>query len=190
MALNPLPAALQAICTPRTFAAGDWLLRAGEKAEWTFIITEGLVRELYVTDAGEEHTRSFLSVGQATGSMLDLLSGEPAVTWIQALEPTRTIAFRYAEFDALSRKHPELAALARENAEQLAIRKTRREYEMLALTAAQRYQRWLEQNAALDARISRRLLASYLGVTPEHLSRLSRSVAKSAPRAARTRRRG
>ncbi len=187
---SPARAALDAICSVRSFGAGDWLLRAGERAEWCFVITEGLVRELYVSDAGEEHTRSFLGAGEATGSLLDLLSGEPAVTWIQALEPTRTVAFRYREFEVLARQHPALADLARRNAEQLAVRKTRREHEMLALTAAQRYRRWLEQHRALDAKISRRLLASYLGVTPEHLSRLTRSSARRAPRAAGTRRRG
>src|SRR5437868_3885215 len=101
----PLPTELRSISSERSFAAGDWLLRAGERAEWCFLITEGLVRELYVSDSGEEHTRSFLGAGEATGSLLDLLSGQPAVTWIQALEPTRTVAFRYREFDALTKQH-------------------------------------------------------------------------------------
>jgi CRP-like cAMP-binding protein len=185
----PARAALEALCTPRTYGEGDWLLRAGERAEWIFLVTEGLVRELYVSDDGDEHTRSFIPAGHATGSLLDLVSGAPAITWIQALEPTQTIAFRYAAFDALTARFPELAKAARRNAEQLAVRKTRREHEMLALTAAQRYARWLAEQTSLDARISRRLLASYLGVTPEHLSRLRRAHAAPAPRRSRSPRR-
>jgi CRP-like cAMP-binding protein len=167
-------AALARITKARSFAAGDWLLRAGERAEWCFLLTEGLVRELYIGKDGEEHTRVFIREGQVTGSLLDLLSQEASVTWIQALEPTRTLAWRYAEFDTLTTTFPELNTAARRSAEALYVKKTRREHEMLALSAASRYDRWLDEQSALDARVSRKHLASYLGITPEHLSRLRR----------------
>jgi CRP-like cAMP-binding protein len=159
---------------PRTFPRGGWLLRAGERAEWVHFVVEGLVRELYISEAGDEHTRVFLAEGQLTGSLLDLLSGESAVTWIQALEPTRTLTFRHDAFDALCESFPELHRVARSAAERLAVRKVRREHEMLALPAATRHERWLRESGPLDARVTRRHLASYLGVTPEHLSRLRR----------------
>ena len=44
---------------------------------------------------------------------------------------------------------------------------------MLALCAAERLARWRLEHPGLDARITRRLLASYLGITPVHLSRIS-----------------
>ena len=78
--------ALVAVSEPRSFAALAWLLRAGEPAEWCFLLESGLVRELYVGRGGEEHTRAFIEPGQLTGSLLDLLSARPAVTFIQALE--------------------------------------------------------------------------------------------------------
>jgi CRP-like cAMP-binding protein len=59
------------------------------------------------------------------------------------------------------------------SAEALYVKKTRREYEMLALPAAERYRRFRESEPRLDARVTRRHLASYLGITPEHLSRLA-----------------
>jgi CRP-like cAMP-binding protein len=140
------------------------------------VLEYGLVREFHVTAAGDEHTRVFVPEDGVTGSLLDLRSGAPAVTWIQALEPTQTLAFRFAEFNALATKHSELEALARRSAEALAIRKTRREYEMLALSAADRLKIWRAENPCLDERITRRLLASYLGITPVHLSRISANV--------------
>jgi CRP/FNR family transcriptional regulator, anaerobic regulatory protein len=159
----------------RAFDAGAWLLRAGERAEWCFLIARGLVRELYVDEAGQEHTRSFLAEGHVTGSLLDLLSGAPSITWIQALEPTATLAWRYRDFNALAERFAELHVVARRQAEGLYVRKTRREHEMLALSASERYTRWLASHRGLDARVSRRHLASYLGVSPEHLSRLRRA---------------
>ena len=184
------PAALRAlgeITTPRSFARGAWLLRGGQRATFCFFLVRGLVRELYINDAGVEHTRSFLAEGSVTGSLLDLLSDEPSITWIQALEATRTLAWSYRDLDALCERFPALHVVARRTAEALYRRKARREHEMLALGAAERYARWRAENGTLDARISRRLLASYLGVTPEHLSRLSRRAARTPPRPARAR---
>jgi CRP-like cAMP-binding protein len=154
-------AAWEKLLSPRSFGAGEWLLRAGEQAHWSFFVVRGLVREFYVSDSGEEHTRVFVPEDQLTGSLLDLISGQPAVTWIQALE-------------ALCDRFPGLQRCARHFAERLYARKAKREYEMLALSAQQRHAQWLTEHAALDGRIRRQLLASYLGITPEHLSRLRR----------------
>jgi len=172
---------LVAITTPRSFAPGAFLLRAGERAEWAHFVVRGLVRELYVTDEGKEHTRAFVAAGQLTGSLCDLLSDRPSITLIEALEPTETLTWRYAEGDVLCDRHPALTMVARRQAELLYLRKIRREYEMLALPAAARYQDWLTRSPGLDARVSRRHLASYLGVTPEHMSRLRRRRGAKSP---------
>jgi len=180
--------ALAQLLTTRSFASGDALLQSGERATWCFFVVHGLVRELYIDAAGTEHTRTFLSEGQVTGSLLDLLSGAPSVTYIQAIEPTETLAWRYAELDVLCERFPELNLVLRRFAEALALRKIRREYELLTLAASERYARWRNVHPRLDERVSRRHLASYLGVTPEHLSRLRAALRTSSPRA-RARRR-
>jgi CRP-like cAMP-binding protein len=160
------------IMTPRTFAAGSYLLKVGDRAEWCHYVVAGLVRELFVASDGTEHTRSFIPEGDVTGSLVDLVSDAPAITLIEALEPTTTLAWRYRGLEALALSHPDLQLLMRRWTEQIVIRKTRREHEMLALTAAVRYESWLETSRHLDSRVRRRDLASYLGITPEHLSRL------------------
>jgi CRP-like cAMP-binding protein len=167
-------AALERITSSRSFNARDWLLEAGARAERSFLITSGLVREFYIGESGAEHTRVFVKEGQLTGSLYDLLSDQPSITWIQAIEDTRTLTFTYRDFIALRGQHPELHVLGRVVAEALYVRKIRREHEMLALTAAERYARWIAAEPDLDRRVERRHVASYLGITPEHLSRLRR----------------
>jgi CRP-like cAMP-binding protein len=83
-----------------------------------------------------------------------------------------TVAWPWARFDKLCDEHPTLERAARRVTEALYVRKAEREHAMLALTAAERYAQWLSEHGAIDRRISRRHLASYLGMTPEHLSRL------------------
>lgn len=167
--------ALRPLLQPFEYAADATLLAAGQRATWCFYVVQGLVREFHLAADGSEHTRAFASAGHFTGSLLDLLSGAPSVTWVQALEPTRVLGFRYAEFEGLCQRWPELSLLARRVVEQLYVRKAQREYQLLSLSAAQRYQDWCGQNAGLQARVSQRVLASFLGITPEHLSRLRRA---------------
>jgi CRP-like cAMP-binding protein len=164
--------AVTALLRPAAFRKEDWLLRGSEQATLCHFIVRGLVRELYIDPDGGEHTRSFVAEGGLTGSLVDLISGEPAITWIQALEPTDTLAFVYADFRKLCDLHPSLERLARLHAEELYVRKVHREHELLALPAQARYQRWIHGSHNIDARVRRRDLASYLGITAEHLSRL------------------
>jgi CRP-like cAMP-binding protein len=179
-------AALMALTHLRQFAPGEWLLRGGEQAVWCYLVVQGLARELYVGQDGTEHTRAFVSEGHMTGSLLDLLSGAPSVTWIEALEPTVARAWSWSELDRLCASYPELQLVLRRAAERLYARKARREHEMLALSATERYERWLAEHPTLDARVQRRHVASYLGVTPEHLSRLARTPSRSGRARARS----
>jgi CRP-like cAMP-binding protein len=164
--------ALTALLISRSFQKDEWLLRGGERAQLLFFIARGLIRELYIDSAGKEHTRTFLREGSITGSLVDLMSGKPAITWIQALEPTETLAFAYSDFTQLCDEHPSLQRAARRFAEELYVRKVSREYQLQALSARERYDLWLQDWGAIDLRIRRRDLASYLGMRPEHLSRL------------------
>lgn len=166
--------ALRELVHQRSFDAEAWLLRGGETATSGYLLERGLAREYYVGEDGTEHTRRFIQAGELTGSLLDLLSGRPAVTFIQALEPTRTLCFDYARFVALCDQHADLQRIARRFTEFLYLSKAQREHELLALSARERLERWQREHPGLDARVSRRHVASYLGVTPEHLSRLRR----------------
>jgi CRP-like cAMP-binding protein len=172
---------LNALLRERKFSRGEWLLRAGEIAEWSHFIVRGLVREFYVASDGAEHTRSFIAEGRFTGSLIDLISGQPAITWIEALEPTETLSFSYREFERICQSHPSLLQFSKRVLERLLVTKVRREYELLSLPAGLRYANWMNENSQLDRRVRRKDLASYLGVTPEHLSRLRRRQRRSAP---------
>ena len=169
--------ALRGITQMRTFEAEAFLLRGGEQARLCYWIASGLVREFYIGEGGTEHIRRFMGAGEITGSLLDLLSGKPAVTFIQALEPVRSLCWELAAFDQLCAKYADLQLLARRLIERLYLCKAQREHDMLALSARERLACWQREEAQLDGRVSRRHLASYLGITPEHLSRLRRGSA-------------
>lgn len=156
----------------RTLKPGEHFLRAGDRATQIAFIATGLLREYYTRSDGTEHIRSFSAEGQFTGSLYDLLSQKPALVGVEALEPTRLLVSSWDEFQARCEREPIWHLVGRRVAEALYSRKAIREYEMLALTAAERWEAFRRDLGPLENRVSQRHLASYLGITPEHLSRI------------------
>ena len=174
--INPLTPevwdAIEALSSNRSVTAGQHLLRAGEPATHIFFLRSGLLREYYVDFDGRESTRRFCGTGELSGSLADLLAQGAAAVSIEVLRPSDIIEIDWAAVDALSLQHASLMKLMRRLAEGLYIQKMRREFEMLTLPAAQRYRRFADAAPALDAQLPRHMVASYLGITAVHLSRI------------------
>lgn len=174
--INPLPdeiwAEVAALVASRTVVPGEHLLRAGERATSVFFLRHGLLREYYLDDAGHESTRRFCSEGEFSGSLADLLGDGAAAASIEAIDGGEIWVLNWAQLDALTEKWPALMKLMRRFAESLYVRKMKREFEMLTLPAAERYRRFAREFPALDARLPRHMVASYLGITPVHFSRI------------------
>jgi len=170
----------------RKLEVGEHLLRAGDVAGDIAFIVSGLMREYYTMSDGAERIRSFSTEGQFTGSLYDLLSQKPALVGCEALEPTRLLVTSWAGFEARCEREPIWHLVGRRVAENLYARKAIREYEMLALTAAERWDAFRRDHGALENRISQRHLASYLGITPEHLSRIRAASARRRRKTAST----
>ena len=169
---NAAWAALPPLLATRRLQVGEMVLRAGDIATRVFFVRQGLLREFYIDQDGNTATRRFCQAGEFSGSLADLLTGSPAMTSIEALEASEVWHMAWQDFQALTRENTEWLLLARRLAETLYLRKSQREFEMLTQRAAQRYAAFRAEFPALEARLPRQLVASYLGITPVHLSRL------------------
>lgn len=159
----------------RTVATGEHLLRAGQRATEVHLVREGLLREYYLLDDGTERTKSFVVAGQFAGSLPDLLSGRVARAHIVAEESTVLLAGEYEAVVECAAQHPSTRQLIGEALRRLLLTKSDREYELLALDAEGRYQAFSRRFPGLEDRIPARHVASYIGITPVHLSRIRRS---------------
>ncbi|MGH1342469.1 MAG: Crp/Fnr family transcriptional regulator [Nannocystales bacterium] len=166
----------------RSFGRGAQLLRAGDRARDVLIVIEGLLREYYVLPDGAERTKSFVVEHQAAGSLPDLISGEPSRAYIVAEATTRVLVFEFAALRALQEPHPSWARLEMEMTRRLLLTKTEREYELLGLDAEARYDVFRSRFPGVEERVAARHVASYVGITPVHLSRLRRTRRARASR--------
>lgn len=149
-----------------------FLLRPGDAPDVTGLVVDGVVREYYPLDDGTERTRGFSLAGQPFGSLSDALSKRPCRVFVRAERESQVLLGSWANVERLAAKSRPWERFRAAIIEQLYLRKSTREYELLALDAMGRYESLLAQHPELETQVPLQLIASYLGITPVHLSRL------------------
>lgn len=160
---------------------GDWFLAAGDLAVNCGTILDGVMREYYPLADGREVTRNFAGPGDGVGSLSDLITGEPSRSAVVAETAARIVSVPWRVARDAAARSPAWARFLAKTTEALYLAKATREYELLALDAEARYLRFRTRFASLEPQISLRHVASYIGITPEHLSRLRRRLADAPP---------
>ncbi len=154
--------------------AGESLLEVGDAVTFAGVVLRGVLREVFIDADGEERTRGFSFEGDLVGSWSDVLAGRPSRTRVEALADAEVELHEVATLKALEPTAPDLRHTLRVIAEALYVRKADREFELLTLNAAQRYEALLQRAPFIEQRVQLQHIASYLGITPVHLSRLRR----------------
>ncbi|WP_426416003.1 Crp/Fnr family transcriptional regulator [Aestuariirhabdus sp. LZHN29] len=151
---------------------GDLLLQPGEQPLMAYLVCEGLCRTYYLSHEGKEFTKHFHGPGDLLAPLAELLQGELSRGFIHAVTPARVLTLPY---HSLTRRYQEdrcWLELGRRLAEYIFLQKEAREFELLQLSADQRYDRYLDRFAVLAEKPPQYMIASYLGITPVALSRL------------------
>jgi CRP/FNR family transcriptional regulator, anaerobic regulatory protein len=139
----------------------------GQQRMW--LVGSGTVRRYYYSDAGREITESFYASGELIFSWEGYWSGRTDA-YLEALTPGSLYALRYADLEAI-RHFPEYETLTRHfllQQRRMESGRTR----LLLLSAEERYRRFRKMNPAIFREVSLRIIASYLNMTRENLSRL------------------
>lgn len=109
------------------------------------------------------------------GDYLSFLNRQPSPLEVIAFEPTHLLSISADNFERLSQT--EIGSkLRRMAAEGLYIHKQQQQIDMLTKTAGERYTELLERVPEIHRRVPQKFIASYLGITPQSLSRIRRSL--------------
>ena len=165
--------ALPRACTPRRLAAGDFLIREGEKPTVVPFLLKGIVRGFLFDVNGREITDCFaVQPGIPVMTSADLQAPSPLS--MDALVPSDFLTIPIREIQHLLEQYTELQRLYN----QLLIASFSMHWEIkLTLcrdTAMQKYQWFLRKYPGLVDQISNKCIASFLGMTPVTLSKLRR----------------
>jgi len=154
------------------YGAGQVMVRAGERTERYAFILQGLFRKYYSDPAGRQFTRHFAGEDELVGAYHALITGEPSHITIEAIEDSLVLELPHAAATRLHEGRGSIAPLREAQRNYLAAE--RREYELLCLSPAQRYECFCTSHPGLLGRVPQYMIASYLGITPQSLSRLRR----------------
>ncbi len=158
-----------------TFRKGDILTHAGEVENYIYFITKGSVKVSYFTDT-KEYILDFWFQDDFFSSYMSFLERTPALTQVTALTETEVESIQYSQLYTLYRTSHIASEIGRKMAERLYIHKTRKEIDLISLTAEQRYRNLLEHSKNLIQEVPVKYIASYLGIEPESLSRIRKKI--------------
>lgn len=166
------------ILKPKKLRKRQYHIQAGDMCRYEAYVVKGCLRQYYVDDAGVEHTVSFAVEDWWTSDMYGLITGNPSLTNIEAIEESELLFIEKNDFDKLLDKIPKFERLFRIKLQRAFVAHQRRIIENMSMPAEQRYLNFIEQFPSLEQRLPQRLIASYLGITPESLSRIRKSLAE------------
>ena len=167
--------ALQERLTIQHLKKGDFLTRQGEVCRQVSFINKGLVRMFYNVE-GKEIATGFMCQNEYIAQYDSFLLQQPSAGSIDALEDCEMVNLSYADMQLLYRSHPVFQVFGRKIAEMLFIMVTSQTTRLLTMTPEERYQSVVQYQPFVIQRVPQYMIASYIGITPEHLSRLRRKM--------------
>lgn len=161
-----------ALLTERKVKKNENLIRAGEYPKTIGFVNEGLFRYFYTNHEGVEFTKGFFMENTIISSYSAILENRGSYFTIEALEDSVIEQVSYDKFNELFSEHPCWNQFLLPVIQKGYIVKEEREREFLLYNAESRYKAFLKKYPGLDQRIKKHIIASYLGITPESLSRI------------------
>ncbi|MFT4737398.1 MAG: CRP-like cAMP-binding protein [Cyclobacteriaceae bacterium] len=157
---------------------GSTLIRQGQTVNKVFFVTSGCLRSYCIDKNGKEHTLLFAIKNWWISDYIAIYSKEQASLTVECLSESHIIEFNAEVLDGMLTRFPELEPFQRKNHERHIVSLQKRILNQLQLTAAERYDWFLEQYGDIERYAPNYHIASYLGITQESLSRIRVNNAK------------
>src|SRR5882757_7516605 len=146
------------------------LLKEGQLCRTISYVHSGALRAYHLNKEGKETTIMFAIPDWWITDMFCFINQQPAMIYIEAIEPSRIFQLKKDHLDKLYLKVPKFERFFRILMQNAYIREQLRAIQHLSLSAEQRYTNFLEKYPRIVEKITQKQIASYLGITPEFLS--------------------
>lgn len=155
----------------------EYLIEPGQIARTMNFISHGCMRAFYLDDDIQEHTLQLGIEGWWINDLYSYLKEVPSKMYVQALEDTVLVQLRKDDLEELYADYPWLSDFFRVKIQSAYVALQERTIESMSENAQERYARFLGTYRDLEQRVPQYIIASYLGIAPESLSRLRRRMA-------------
>ncbi|MBO9564159.1 MAG: Crp/Fnr family transcriptional regulator [Niastella sp.] len=171
-------ASIEEATTVKKLRKNQYLLQEGDVWRYNAFVAQGVVRTYTIDDKGNEHIISFAMENWWTGDRESLLTGKPSKYNIDAVEDAVILLIPKEKFTGLTKNIQPFNELVTAVVERSFAASQQRINVNISGDAVEKYQYFLNRYPQLALRVPQHMIASYLGITPETLSRIRKSNAK------------
>lgn len=164
---------------PKKLRKRQYLLNAGDVCQYFCFVEKGLLRSFNVDKNANEHVVQFALEGWWISDMGSFLSGDNAVYNIEALEDAELLLLTRQAMDEMLNQIPKMERYFRMLMQSNIVVLQRRILGTLSLSAEEKYKRMMQLYPDILQRSPQQYVASFLGITPETLSRVRKQVSSA-----------
>lgn len=164
------------LSTRRNLNRTDYFIREGEICKEVAFILSGTFRSFYISGKGEEITYCITFPNNLFTAYSSFITGQSTDENIQAITPVELLIIPKNKIDDLAMKNPNWVKFLKIVAEQQYIELEKRIFQLQKNNALQRYSDLIKNQPEYIQKIPLQYLASYLGITQRHLSRIRREI--------------
>jgi CRP-like cAMP-binding protein len=168
---------LVASLEPKSIKKKTILLKAGEVCRHSIFVVEGALKSHVTDEDSNEHVINFAVSGWWIADMNSLITEKPAVQSIEAIADSKVLLLSRRKQESLYQTVPQFERFFRILAENALVANQQRVINNLTLTAGERYLQFIDKYRLVVDCAPLHNIASYLGMTPEFLSKIRRRLA-------------
>ena len=163
--------------TPKKLRKKQYLLQEGDVCKNIAFVEKGALRTYTVDDLGTEHILQFALEGWTISDLYSFLTGEASTYNIDALEAAELVLVSKAAHEEMLQTIPKYETYVRLQVTGAYIALQRRITSVLSLTTEERYKNFTATYPNIVQRVPQHMIASFMGLTPETLSRVRKRMA-------------
>lgn len=150
----------------------QYLLQAGDVWRFNAFVCKGFLRNYYVDEKGQDHIMQFAPENHWTGDRESLDSGLPSKYNVDALEDSEILLLSKKDFEMIRKTIPAFNDFVNESLKKNAVVLQERIYANISLSAEAKYRDFISKYPSISNRVPLHMIASYLGVSAETISRV------------------
>jgi CRP-like cAMP-binding protein len=164
---------------PRKLRKKQYLLQAGEVSRFEHFVSRGLLRAYTIDNKGQERIAMFAMEGWWVSDLYSFLTNTPATQHIDALEDAEVLSIEKPDLEKLYVEVPKFERFFRILLSNAFVANQQRVLATISQSAEEQYLAFIKKYPSLEQRIPQHQIASFLGITPETISRIRRQRLES-----------
>lgn len=156
----------------RKYLKGQYIVQQGDVCKQSSYLISGCTRTFFMDSKGQEHIVMFAIEDWWTSDIGSFITQTPADYNVQCIENTEVIQFSHDNQEDLFQEIPKLERLFRKMLEKALVSSQKRIVRNFSQTAREQYLFFKKQYPTIEQRVPQYMIASYLGITKEFLSKI------------------